>query len=72
MRETQERLIILGTILVISAGALSSFLIKSEEARAAIVPEFKGSWACVADIEMCPDGRTVSRVGPYCHFASCE
>jgi peptidoglycan hydrolase-like protein with peptidoglycan-binding domain len=27
---------------------------------------------CPQDAKICPDGRTVSRVGPYCEFASCQ
>ncbi len=28
--------------------------------------------ACPTDAKICPDGRSVGRVGPYCEFASCS
>lgn len=35
-------------------------------------PEKNGSWACAADTFLCPDGSSVKRVPPYCHFAACQ
>jgi hypothetical protein len=30
-----------------------------------------GDVACTMDAKLCPDGSTVGRVGPDCHFAPC-
>lgn len=61
-------LIILTTFFILLFGVLSSHLAGSTQP----VETFAGSWACTADIRVCPDGSTVGRTPPYCQFALCH
>lgn len=65
-RETD---IIAAAACVILFGLLSSFMLRNRPVQVADV--WEGTWACAADTSVCPDGRTVSRVPPYCLFAAC-
>ncbi len=60
--------IIIGTILLLLFALLSRFAVLHN--RESDVPP-EGSWSCAADTEICPDGRVVGRVPPYCLFAAC-
>lgn len=69
MTETaQTNLIIGGTVVILLFGLFSNYLLRD---YAAPVETIEGSWACTAEIKVCPDGSTVSRTPPYCQFAAC-
>jgi hypothetical protein len=63
----QTNLIIGGTVFILLFGLFSNYLLQ-DYAPAETV---QGSWACTADIQVCSDGSTVSRVPPYCKFQAC-
>lgn len=69
MTETaQTNLIIGGTVFILLFGLFSNYLLSD---YATPVETFEGSWACTADLRVCPDGSTVGRTPPYCQFAAC-
>lgn len=65
----ETNLIILSTAAIILFGIASAILIAHRPP--APVEAYSGSWACAADYLQCPNGSSVGRVPPYCHFASC-
>ena len=71
----KERNIIIATVVFLLFGMLSYALVN----RFSIISDFEfrisdfnGSWSCTADLYVCPDGREVGRVPPYCHFTECQ
>ncbi len=68
--KTETRLIIGSTVFIILFGMVSNFVINSSAHNQS--ETFSSSWACTADIQVCPDGREVTRTPPYCQFASCN
>lgn len=72
MIHVRGREIFIGALVVILTGTMTHAVLEIERGRAASPePEFAGSWACVAEVNVCPDGSYVGRVPPYCHFAAC-
>lgn len=67
-KETEA--IIVGTAFVLLFGLVSSLLVRNRPVELT-QEEWHGSWACTADTLQCPDGTSVGRVPPYCHFAEC-
>lgn len=67
--DTQGKIIILGAFLILVVGMYTSLFIDKE--KTTVRDERTGAWACKVDTQMCPDGTTVGRVPPYCHFADC-
>lgn len=67
-RETET--ILAGAFLIILFGIVSSYAVK-HRAPATLTQEVRGSWACTTEVKECPDGTLVSRIPPYCLFASC-
>ncbi|OHA92013.1 MAG: hypothetical protein A3J09_00755 [Candidatus Zambryskibacteria bacterium RIFCSPLOWO2_02_FULL_51_21] len=68
--QPEIRTILTGTLLILVFGFFSYAVISHslESPNNA----FAGSWACTADVQICPDGSAVSRVPPYCQFAQCK
>ena len=67
----ETRAIIVGTIFVLAFAFVSDLLVSKEKERAETAEASYGSWACSADIYVCPDGTEVARTPPYCKFAEC-
>lgn len=68
----EGRLILTGVLVVLVVGFVTSVFVGELRARARDTEELPiGSWACLADTEICPDGTAVGRVPPYCMFANC-
>lgn len=68
--ETETRFIINSALGIILFGIFSSAVIGDATATDALTTNI-GSWACTAELEVCPDGSYVGRVPPYCHYAEC-
>jgi hypothetical protein len=67
MLKTDTNIIIIGTAIVLLFGFLTSYLVSSSSPQR----DFSGSWSCMADYKLCPDGSEVYRTPPYCQFADC-
>jgi hypothetical protein len=68
--QVETRVILGGTILILLLGLFSNFVLQNYAASSN--EAVTGSWACTAELRVCPDGSTVGRIPPYCQFASCQ
>ncbi len=59
-----------GVIFIIIFGVFSNVIVKSSDGRDERV--VIGSWACADEVQICPNGSTVTRTPPYCQFAACS
>ncbi len=65
----KDTTIVIGsTVFILLFGMLSSYIASNAPRDS---QEFFGSWSCTADLQVCPDGSTVTRTPPYCQFAAC-
>jgi hypothetical protein len=69
MLSNEVRLVTVGTLLIISIGVLTDAFLNHKTPKVEALSQ--GSYACKADVYMCPDGTSVGRIAPYCQFASC-
>ena len=58
-------------IVLVTLGLIIFALLSTRAPSTKIKSPERGSWACVADAFICPDGTGVGRVPPYCQFAPC-
>ncbi len=63
------KLIVFSTLFILLF-AVASWLLGMRSSSAPLTEE-TGSWACAADVKVCPDGTEVWRTAPYCLFADC-
>lgn len=66
----EMRAVIFGTLFVLVFAFFSDLLVSAERKKPEIESSY-GSWACSADVYICPDGTEVPRTPPYCKFAEC-
>jgi len=67
----EMRAIIIGTLFVLAFAFVSDLLVSKESENFDTAEAAYGSWACSADVYVCPDGTEVYRTPPYCKFAAC-
>lgn len=65
----EDKFIIFGTLLILIMGAVSHYYMSRKDQLGVSIET--GSYACTAEVQICPDGTQVGRVAPYCHFSPC-